>query len=78
MRGDRPFTYMAAPGAHQQGDHARAYAVVMEQLQKCDDRRPLDRPHNAMKEAVNATIRQMPTLEVMVRQDLEERRRGNA
>lgn len=78
MRGDRPFTYMATAGAHQQGDRARAYAVIMEQLQELDDRRPSDRPHYAMKEAVRATRRQMPTLEVMVRQDIEERRRGDA
>jgi len=70
MRGDRPFTYMATPGAKQQGDHARAYAVVMSQLQDIDERSAFDRDNRVMKEAVNATLRQMPTLEVERRMDL--------
>lgn len=75
MRGDRPFTYMAASGKHQQGDQARAYAVVMSLLQECDDRQPRERFLYAQKESVYATLEEMPTLEVMVRQDIEERRR---
>ena len=74
MRGDRPFTYMASPGAKQQQDEARAYAVIMDQLQKCDDRRPAERPLYAMKEAVRATRRQMPSLKPRARQDLEQDR----
>lgn len=70
MRGDRPFTYMANAGAKQQGDEARAYAVIMSQLQDLDDRSAFDRDLAPMKEAVYATMRQMPTLEVERRMDL--------
>lgn len=75
-RGDRPFTYMAAGGAHQQGDRARAYAVVMSQLQELDERSAFDRDLRPMKESVRATLRAMPTLEVLPREDVEARRRA--
>lgn len=81
MRGDRPFTYMATPGSSQQGDQARAYAVVMSELQDVDPRRATEVSHEeflAKKEAVYATLRQLPTLEVMERKDIEERRKARS
>lgn len=76
-RGDRPFGHMATPGSSQQGDEARAYAAVRGILTDLDsERSAFDRPHEAYREATYATMRAMPTLEVLPRRDIEARRRA--